>query len=184
MIITIDGTVGSGKSTVVRLLAQRNHLREHSMGERMRQLAKARHMTLRELNEIRWKDDSIDRDVDQYLEELGKTQDNFAVSTRVGHKFIPHAIKIFLKVNEKEAARRIWQDMHTPGVRDEGTYKDVNEVEEWVKKRNKDERAQYLKVYDIDVNSSIYYDLVIDTTNISVEQVVKVIEAFIDRQHK
>ena len=81
MIITISGKAGSGKSTVAKMLSERLRLKHYSIGDLMRAMAKEKGMSLLEFNKLAEKDKSIDLELDNKLKELGKSKDNFVVST-------------------------------------------------------------------------------------------------------
>ena len=91
MIITISGIAGSGKSTVAKLLAKKLNYKHYSIGDFMREIAKQRKTTLLELSKEAEKDSSIDKELDQKQIELGKTQDNFVIDSRLGFHFIKNS---------------------------------------------------------------------------------------------
>jgi CMP/dCMP kinase len=182
MIITLDGTSGSGKNTIASLLAKKYHLKEYSMGDLMRKIAKKRGMTIQELQELRKKDETIDREVDQHQAELGRQEDNFVITGRPSHHFIPHAVKIFLKVKPEVAAHRIWKDLQISNKRNEKKYHSEQELADSIRHRDQEDWKIYHRLYDIDVNLALSYDLVIDTSTIPAEQVVNVIAAFLERK--
>ena len=178
MIITIGGLGGSGKSTVARIVASELKLTHHSGGEFMRKEAEERDISLMELMEIAEKDRSIDEDLDQWQIKLGKTEDDFIIDSRLGFHFIPNSIKIFLKADIKERAKRIYSDKirQENNVTQESTLKNLE-------KREQSEKKRYKEYYDLDYTDDSNYDLVIDTSDISAEQVAnKIIEFVKEKQ--
>lgn len=167
MIITISGSLGSGKSTVAKLLAKKLGYKHYSMGDFQRELAKERGISLLELSKLEEKDKSLDKIVDQKQKDLGKKEDNFVIDSRLGFYFIPHSVKLFLEIDEKEAAKRIFNHLR-PGEKENAT---LEETEENIKIRKKSEIKRYQEYYNLDLHDKSNYDLVIDTTNISAEQV-------------
>ncbi|MBT7903043.1 AAA family ATPase [Candidatus Woesearchaeota archaeon] len=178
MIITITGALGSGKSTVAKLIAKKLNLNHYSTGDFMREIATKRNLTILGLNQQAETDKTIDKELDDRQINLGKTEDNFIIDARIGWFFIPHSIKIFLDVTDNEAARRIFE-----ANRNEKKYNtSINETLENIKKRKESEVKRFKEFYNIDYYTKSNYDLVIDTTKISPEQVVEKILNFIKQQ--
>lgn len=167
MIITISGIAGSGKSTMAKLLAEKLNYKHYSVGDFMREMAKERNLTLLELSKKAETDKTIDKELDKKQIELGKKEDNFVIDSRLGFHFIPNSKKIFLEVDLNEAAKRIFREK-----RQHEQYKDIQESIEKIKTRIKSEDKRYREYYNMDYHDKKNYDLVIDTTNITVEQVL------------
>lgn len=178
MILTLTGLPGSGKSTIAKLLSERLHMPWYSMGDLRGKLARERGMTIDELNTLGETEAFTDQDVDTYQTELGKTQDNFIVDGRLSWHFIPHAFKIFLDIDENEAARRIFGAAREGLRKDEKPYASVEEVKERVKARVASDQKRYQKYYGLDYLNRSHYNLVIDTTNLTPE---KIVERILDR---
>ena len=66
MIITISGKAGSGKSTIAKELAKKLKLKHYSIGDLMRQIAKEKNISLIELSKLAEKDNSIDKELDNW----------------------------------------------------------------------------------------------------------------------
>src|SRR3989338_5787602 len=167
MIITISGKAGSGKSTVAKELAKRLHLKHYSIGDLMRQMAKERNISLLELGKIAEKDKSIDKELDERQMKL-RTEDDFVIDGRLTAYFIPNAdVKIFLECEDRVRAERILKD-----ERKDEKNRDINEVISKIREREASERKRYKQYYGIDYYDEEMYNLVIDTTNLSVKEVV------------
>ena len=178
MIITISGTPGSGKSTVAKLIAKKLNYKHYSMGDLQRSIAEKRGMHLMELSKLEEADSSIDKEVDQTQANIGKKEDNFIIDGRISYHFIPHSVKVFLDVDLKEAAERIYK-----AKREEESFKDIKDAEKHIKRRIKSEKRRYKNYYNIDCYDKSNYDILLDTTNMSIEEVVdtllKKLERFI-----
>ena len=115
MIITISGTPGSGKSTVAKILVEKLNLERIYVGGIRRDLAKSKNMTLEELNQYALNHPETDVDVDKeaakLAKELNKSNRDVIVEGRVQFHFIPESIKIYIKVDLEEGARRIWEQI-------------------------------------------------------------------------
>lgn len=181
MIITLAGLSGAGKSTVKELLARHLNWKTYSMGDMRAAYALEHHMTVDELNAADMEDGKFDKLVDAFQTELGKKEDNFIVDGWMSWHFLPQSIKIFLTIDPKEGARRIFAEQHaSPDHRqDERAYADLHDVEETLEKRILQNQERYKKWYGVDFLDLGHYDLVIDTTNMSPNEVTSRILAFI-----
>jgi len=171
MIITISGKPGSGKNSVAKELAKRLHLKHYSLGDFMSEMALNKNMTLLELSKRAETNSNIDKELDQRQINLGKKEDNFVIDSRLGFHFIPHSIKIFLDVNLESGAQRIFNDKRE----DEKENKTLQATLKNIKRRIRSERERYKKYYNIDHYDKKQYDIIIDTTNLTVEQVTDII---------
>ena len=178
MIITISGALGSGKSTVAKILVQKFNLKHYSTGDFMREIAAKRGITLLELSKLAETDRSIDKELDNYQIQLGKYEDNFIIDARLGWHFIPNSIKIFLDVTDEEAAKRIFKEGRT----DEKYNTDLNATLENIKNRRASEIKRYLDYYNLNYYDHNNYDLVVDTTEIPAEEVAEKIIKFIEEK--
>jgi CMP/dCMP kinase len=184
MIITLDGTPGSGKNSIGERLAKEFHYDFYSVGDILRELARSRGITLHQLRVLREKDPKIDQDVDAHQENLGKTKDGFVITGRTSFHFIPRALHIFLKVEYTVAAARIWKDLQASDKRNEGTFTSEAHVAQVTKERNERDWRIYKKYYGIDVNNAFNYDLVVDTSQLNKDEVFAVVEAFVKSSQK
>lgn len=174
MIIVISGKPGAGKSTVAKKLAAKLKLSRISAGDFQRELAKEREITITELGELEKKDDSLDKLVDRKMMNYAKTHDNFVIDAWLGAKFIPQGFKIFLDGEETARAKRIFTDSqnqlrkHTTKV-----YQNLEEVIADMNERNNCNRARWYKFYNFYYDDPKHYDLIINTTKISADEVVE-----------
>ena len=182
MIISISGVPGSGKTTVAKILAKKLGMNYYYMGGIRRDMARKNGLTLAQFNKLGEKDPSTDLEVDKYQKELGEKEDNFVIQGRTSFHFIPHSIKIFLNVNLREGARRIFQDIQeNPGERNE-PYKSLEETSKEMKKRIISDKIRYKKYYNFDSYDKKHYDLVIDTTHLPAEKVAHKIMDFVKKK--
>lgn len=172
MRITLSGGPCSGKSTVAKILAQRLKLKHYSMGDMRGKMALDRGMTIDELNKLGEKEDFTDKEVDEYQRKLGENEDNFVIDSRLGFYFIPQSYKVFLSVNEKVAAERL---LKAPKRPDEPEYKTIDDVLNKLRERVDSDNRRYQKYYKIDYTDKKQYDLVIDTTSFTPEQVADIV---------
>jgi cytidylate kinase len=169
LIITISGTPGSGKTTIAKMLAKKLGLKHYSTGSIFRQIAKKKNLTPAQLNKQLEKNKSIDLEIDSFSEKLGKKEKGFVIDSRLAWYFIPHSIKIFLKVNEKIAAKRIFNDLR----KEEKENTSLEKTLKVLRERIKSEKKRFKQFYGLNYFDLKNYDIVIDSTNLTIEQVLK-----------
>lgn len=180
MIITISGTPGSGKSTVGKLLAKKLGYKYYSIGAMRRAMAKERGMTLQEFNVLGEKHAFTDLDIDRWQAKLGHERDNLVVEGRTSFYFIPHSVKIFLKVDLAEAARRIFHDTaHVRRFEASYHYHTIKELQHGLSGRIASDRRRYRKYYGLNIFLPKHYDLFIDTTKQRPAMTLKVVLGFL-----
>ncbi len=183
MIITLGGLSGSGKSTVKRLLGERLGWKTYSVGDMRERYAQEHNLTLEELNARDMIDGRGDRLVDAFQKELGEKEDSFIIDGWLSWFFIPKSFKVFLTINEKEAARRIFQahQEHPDERKDETRTNSVEELQDLLHERLLQNKDRYQKWYRVNFLDSAHYDLVLDTTEKTPAEVVDEILRHIPR---
>lgn len=171
MIITISGRPGSGKSAVAKQVARALRLGHMSAGDFMRQMAAERGVSILEFSRSAEEADAIDREIDARTGRLAAEGDDFVMDARLGWHFIPHSIKVFLEVDPEIAARRIYQ------ARRGSEHENISlaETQKAIESRTESERKRYMDYYDLDYTDHGHYDLVVDTSQHTVDEVVQTI---------
>lgn len=170
MQITIGGVPGAGKSTAARLIAEKLGYDFYSMGKIRRKIAEERGLTIDQFNSL---PENTDEMVDEYQRKLGKTGDNFVNEGRLSFYFMPQSVKIYFDCELNVAASRIFKDQRSS----ERAYAAIEEVVDDLKKRMDNDRQRYGKYYNIDCYNPKNFDYVIDTTRLTLDEVVdKVLE--------
>ncbi|MFP4112385.1 MAG: cytidylate kinase family protein [Candidatus Woesearchaeota archaeon] len=184
MIISISGMPGAGKSTLAENISKKLGMKRYYIGALRRSMAKERGMTLDEFNTLGETDPSTDKEVDEYQEKLGKEEDNFVIEGRTSFFFIPHSIKIFLDVDLKEAARRIYRcSLDEKDQRNEKVYLSEDDVYKNLLKRIESDRKRYRNYYNIEnCYDGNNFDFVIDTTLLTPEQVFEKTKIFVEKR--
>jgi cytidylate kinase len=175
MIISISGMPGSGKSTVAKLLSRRLGMKRYYMGGMRREMARKKGMDIEQLNAVGEKDEWTDREVDDFQRELGRKEDNFIIEGRLSFLFIAHSFKVFLDVDFHVGARRIYEDVKSNTERNETRYKTVEEAERAIRNRMESDVRRYRKYYGIDMHDRSHYNLIIDTTKMTPDEVADTI---------
>ncbi len=171
MNITITGNLGSGKSSVCKEL-EKSGFTIISAGDIFREIAAEKGMTVIELNEAAKKDRSIDDMLDQRSTQLGKTMDHTVFDSRLAWHFVQRSFKVFLLVNTKEAARRVFEG----NSRSAETYRDLEEAQAGLEERAKLEQERFKNLYGIDYYDACNYDLIIESTAASPQQIAQEIQ--------
>jgi len=173
MIISISGLPGSGKSTVAKILAEKLSIERIYMGGILRKIAEQKGITILELMKQAETDGSIDEEADKMVTDFGKTKDNFIIESRTAFYFIPDSLKVFVKVDLKEGARRIFQDLKKEERNEEEKAGSVESLYKKLKERTEVDRSRYRKYYGIDFMDEDNYDLVVNSTYLSPDEVVE-----------
>jgi len=177
MIVTISGKPGSGKTTVAKKLSEKLDYNFYSMGDLRRKMALDRGMSISELNELGEKEDFTDKEVDEYQKELGKKEDNFVIEGRLSFFFISNSLKVYLDAESEIRSERIFNDK-----RESEKYGSLNEVEGVLSKRVESDMRRYDKYYGVNCYDVEKFDLIIDTSDISTDEVVDLILKFIEKK--
>lgn len=167
-IITLSGMLGSGKSTVGRMLASRLGYQFYSTGNAQRKIAQERGITTLELNRLSMTDTSIDEQIDTVFKTLVMEDENFVVDSRLGFFFIPSSFKVKLNIDTKVAAERIFNDKTRTQER---SYQNLLQAEDDLKSRRALEVERFKKLYRVDIDNEANFDLIIDTTAKTPEEI-------------
>ncbi len=177
MMITLAGLPGSGKSTIAKMLSERLDIPWYSMGDLRGKMATERGISIDELNKLGESEAFTDHDVDVYQTELGKRGDDLIIDGRLSWHFIPQSFKVFLDVDADVAARRIFDASKKGLRRDEKPYASPEEVKDRIATRLASDQRRYQTYYDVNYLDRSNYDLVVDTTSHTPEEVVTTILA-------
>jgi len=184
MIISISGKPGSGKSTIAKIISEKLKMKRYYMGQIRRDMARKMGLTIDEFNKLGEKEDFTDKEIEKYVEKLGKTEDNFIIESRTAFHFIPNSLKIFLDVSLDEGARRIFNELkEMMRKRNEPKYKNVKEAKAKIIERMKSDEKRYRKYYGIDCYNQKRFDFVLDTTKLSIEEVANKVLEHIKTKH-
>jgi len=176
MLLTLTGVPGAGKSTIAKMLSEKLNIPWYSMGDLRGKMAAERGMSIDEFNVLGETEAFTDQEIDDYQKKLGEKEKNLILEGRLSWYFVPHSFKIFLDVDEDEAAKRIF-DASQKGLRkDEAPFLSPDDVKNRVRTRVESDMRRYQKYYGVNYLDHSNYDLVINTTNLSPEQIVMQIQ--------
>ena len=169
MRITISGPPGSGKTTVARLLSENLGYSLISGGEIFRDMARKRHMDLIEFSKYAEKNQSVDIFIDSKIVELARKNENVVIDSRLSGWLMVRngisAFKVFIDASPEVRADRILK-------RDDGRIEDVYRS---MIQREESEKKRYLEIYGIDFDDRSIYDMVINSDNLSPDEIVEMI---------
>ncbi|MGQ0797545.1 MAG: (d)CMP kinase [Methanobacteriota archaeon] len=175
MIVVIGGTPGSGKTTVAELFAKTYGYALVSAGAMFRQMAAAHGVDLVGFSHRAEKDHGIDRELDGRVLEEVLRQDTFGSDVIVDGR-----IQGQLLASRRVPCLKVWIDAPL-GVRVERVAgrdrTSVDEAHAEVLAREASERVRYKAIYGIDLKDTTGHDLVIDSSDKSAAEIVRLVWA-------
>ena len=175
-IISLAGQLASGKGAVSKVLIEKLGYGIYRNGEYFRKLAKEKNMDVTTFNEYVEKHPEIDRQIEKSAAEYAKDHTRFVIDARLGWYAVPESFKVYLTVDIDEAARRAFND---PNRKDTESFNTIEEQKQDLIKRYNLENQRYYSLYNVRKEELSNYDLVIDTSFITPEQVAdKIIEEY------
>ncbi len=143
-----------------------------SVGDMKRKLADEMWINIIEFNKM-WDDPEKSAEFDLKYEEYQQglnLSDNVILDSRLWFYAQPHAFKILLDVDEEIAWERIFK-----AERSTDKHATKKHAIDEVKERNSSDEARYMKLYNIDLWNPKHYNLVIDTSERTPEEVLQII---------
>lgn len=176
-IITIAGRPGSGKSTASKSVAAVLGYEHFSSGDLFRAIGKERGVDVHKTNIVAEQEQDIDHLVDQRLRDIGASQDQVAIDSRMAWHWMPFSFKVYLNLDLSIAARRILQNMDAARLEHEHIPNDPDEYASILQQRLDSEAKRYKALYDVNPYDVSNYDLVIDTSDTTPEETLEQILA-------
>ena len=177
-IISLAGDLASGKGTVSKILMQKLNYGVYRNGEYFRSLAKKMNMTVTEFNKYVVEHPEIDQQIEKSAAEYAKDHNNFIIDARLGWYAVPESFKVYLTVDINEAAKRAFYDKNRKDTENLAT---IEEQKKDMIERSRIENERYWEIYHVRKYNMKNYDLVIDTSKITPEEVAdKIIEKYLN----
>src|SRR6185369_6359297 len=171
MKISITGDLGSGKTTVAKLICEKLASSYFSTGAIQRELASKLGVDTLSLNKISENDRKIDDIVDSALAELNDSENAVVIDARLGWFFIPSSFKVYLHVDNNVAAERVVSDTGRASEQ----YDDISAAKDELLARKMSENKRFLSLYKVDCASLDNYDLVVDSSRSTPSEIAELI---------
>lgn len=174
MNISLTGNLGSGKSTICKIICDEYGYERYSTGNILRKLAEDRGITVLEMNEIAKSDSKYDHMIDDMTTEVSRERKDQKVffDSRLAWHFAEDTFKVFLSVSLDEAARRVFADSTRGDVE---SYSSVEDAKQRLGERADVEEARYKDFYQIDYFNFNNFNLVLDSTDAKPEDLAKIL---------
>lgn len=170
-LIALAGLPGTGTTTVCRLLSAKTELPHVYAGQFFRQMAKEKSMDLVQFGEYAETHPEVDRELDNRMIEVARAR-GVILEGRMSAWQLNEAgsggLKILLEAPEPVRAKRV---ANREGITD------VNAVMVENRHREASEAKRYREYYGFDPNDPRHYDLVIDSSDKTPEQIRDMIVA-------
>lgn len=164
MHISLTGRLGSGKSTVAKLIAAKYGYEIHSTGTALRKIAADLNMTALEFNRLMTSDPKYDYMIDEETKRISidRAEDKIIYDSRMAWNFAVKSFKVYLYVDTLVSAKRIMADPDRGAVE---SYSSVEDAVNQIEARMMEENKRYKQIYNVDHLDLNNFDLVIDTEN-------------------
>ncbi len=173
MHITITGNLGSGKSTICKILEDKYGFEIYSTGKVQRELAREMNITTLEMNRLMCGDRKYDRMIDSATARISRENrdKNIIFDSRLAWHFVERSFKVFLSVSLEVAAKRVMMDNRGK----EEKYTSLAEAKEMLAARAATEDKRYKEIYNLNYFDFSNYNMVLDSTYASPEIITAVI---------
>lgn len=173
MHITITGNLGSGKSTIAKLLSEKYDFEIYSTGKVQRELASQMNLTTLELNQLMMSDRKYDHMIDDETARISRTHrdKNIIFDSRLAWHFVEDSYKVFVSVSLDVAAKRIMNDQRGSVEK----YTSLEEAKTLLAERAKTESIRYKEIYNLNYMDFSNYNLVIDSTYCDSETIGEIV---------
>ncbi len=168
--ISLAGDLGSGKSTVSAILLERLGATYYSTGAICRAIAASHGMTIVEMNQYMETHPEIDHEIDDGLRALSDKNENMVIDSRMAWHFVADTFRVYMTTELAESAKRI---LRANRAGDHAAT--LAEMAEEIRARKASERLRYREQYGVDCKDLSNYDLVVDSTYATPEEVAECI---------
>lgn len=176
MQIALSGRLGSGKSTVCVILKEKYGYEIYSTGTVQRKIAEEMGITTLELNKRMMSDPKLDHVIDDTVTKISRERkdEKLIFDSRMAWHFAENTFKVYMYVDPTVAAERVF-------IADRGSvekYESVNDAKDQLLARTFEENKRYKAIYGVDNLDLNNYDLVIDSTSASPDEIASAIVSY------
>ncbi len=163
MHITLTGNLGSGKSTICKILEKDYGKEIYSTGKVQRSIAAEMGINVLEMNELMKKDHKYDHLIDDATAKIARENPDKPIvfDSRLAWNFVETSFRVFLSVSLNVAAERVYHDSKRGEVEE---YSSVEDAKAKLKKRAEVETVRYKDIYGLDYFNFNNYNLILDST--------------------
>jgi len=171
IVVTIDGLAGAGKGTLAEQVSDILGLKHFSASDVFYSIAEERNLSDHELSEEAEKE--VDLAVDRKTLERALNQD-CVIDSRISSWVLGtySDLRIRLEADIEERARRVAERENIS----------TEKARKIIEKRDKGDKKRYSQYYSIDLENKEIYDLLIDNTDLGIEEQRKVVKKAIEKR--
>ncbi len=173
MQIAFSGRLGSGKSTVCAILKDKYGYEIYSTGTVQRKVAAEMGIDTLELNKRMRENPELDHIIDDAVVKLSRERagDNIVYDSRMAWHFAENTFKVYMYVDPTVAGQRVFE-ANRGNVE---TYTSPEEATEKLMARSFEENIRFKEIYNVDNLDYKNYDLIIDSTSATPEEIAETI---------
>ncbi|MEY4744109.1 MAG: hypothetical protein RL272_54 [Candidatus Parcubacteria bacterium] len=166
MLVTISGLSGSGKSSAAKGLAEKFGIPTVDIGKIFRAMAVKYGMDVVAFGRYVEEHPEIDRELDAAMLRRAKRSRNLILQGRLAGLMTAKeglkAVRVWIAASTRVRANRVASREGIP----------FEKALEQIVRRDRDNQERYSQTYGLDLNDLSVYDIVVQTDNLSVEEVV------------
>ncbi len=168
--ISLAGDLGSGKSTVSKILIDRHGAEYYSTGAIVRSIAEKHGMSVTELNIYMETHPEIDTEIDDGLVALSEVDKLLIIDSRMAWHFTKGTFRVYLSTDIETSALRI---MYANRKGEHNST--LEETIECTRSRRESEKKRYTEQYGVDIKDLSNYSLIVDTTVATPDEIAECI---------
>lgn len=172
-IITITGDHASGQGMLSNFIQKDMGYEVYRNGQYARKLAKDMGMSITEFQTYLNENPEMDRKIEKSAAEYADSHDNLVIDAKLGWYAVPYSFKVYLKVDIDVAAKRAFEDVNR---KDSEPYESIMEAKKLIIYRYNEENKRWFEEYGIRRDDMTNYDIVVDTTNLTPEEVFNIVK--------
>jgi cytidylate kinase len=174
-IITICGSLGSGKSSTAKGVANALGYRHFSSGDFFRQVGLELGLSVNEINKRAETDPNIDHMTDEKLKAM-KSENKIVIDSRTAYHWIPESFKVYLTLPIDIAHTRILESVKNDKLREASEQvQNPEEIFQKMKERFESEQKRFWNLYQLDNTDKNNFDLVVDTDKNNLHEVIEIV---------
>lgn len=175
MHITLTGNLGSGKSTICKILEQEYGYEIYSTGKVQRSIAEGMGISVLEMNQLMRSDHKYDHLIDDETARISRENPDKAIvfDSRLAWHFVERSFKVFLSVSLDVAAERVFHDNRGNVEK----YASLEDTKEQLRQRAAAEDVRYREIYALNYFDFENYNLILDSTYCAPEVLARLMMA-------